>query len=129
MNNKNKLLTTAAKGGLALLLIALTFEPAFASSGGGALPWEGPLKQIQQSINGPVAGAIALAAVAVAGGVLIFGGELTDFARRLFYVVLVAGLLLGASQIVALFGASGASIQTAATPAPASNGVGEGVHG
>jgi type IV secretion system protein VirB2 len=51
-----------------------------------------------------------LAAVAVAGGMLIFGGELNDFARRLMYVVLVAGILLGATQIVALFGATGASI-------------------
>ncbi|MCY1249213.1 hypothetical protein D9M72_627270 [compost metagenome] len=41
---------------------------------------------------------------------LIFGGELNDFARRLMYVVLVAGILLGATQIVGLFGATGASI-------------------
>ncbi|MEI5682226.1 TrbC/VirB2 family protein [Mesorhizobium sp. CCNWLW179-1] len=84
-------------------------DPALASSGGG-LPWEAPLQQIQQSITGPVAGFIALAAVAVAGGMLIFGGELNDFARRLVFVVLVAGILLGATQIVALFGATGASI-------------------
>jgi type IV secretion system protein VirB2 len=83
-----------------------------AASGGG-LPWEGPLQQVQESITGPVAGFIALAAVAVAGGMLIFGGELNDFARRLVYVVLVAGILLGATQIVGLFGASGASIGTA----------------
>lgn len=87
----------------------LTATPAWAGGGGG-LPWEGPLQQIQQSITGPVAGFIALAAVAVAGGMLIFGGELNDFARRLMYVVLVAGILLGATQIVGLFGASGASI-------------------
>jgi type IV secretion system protein TrbC len=85
-------------------------EPALAGGGGGGLPWEGPLQQIQQSITGPVAGFIALAAVAVAGGMLIFGGELNDFARRLMYVVLVAGILLGATQIVGLFGAGGASI-------------------
>ncbi len=91
---------------LAVSLLAAT--PALASSGGG-LPWEGPLQQIQESITGPVAGFIALAAVAVAGGMLIFGGELNDFARRLMYVVLVAGILLGATQIVGLFSASGAS--------------------
>ena len=93
---------------IALIFIAVA-TPALASSGGG-LPWEGPLQQIQESITGPVAGFIALAAVAVAGGMLIFGGELNDFARRLMYVVLVAGILLGATQIVGLFGASGASI-------------------
>lgn len=95
---------------LALALMCLLLAtPAIASSGGG-LPWEQPLQQIQESITGPVAGFIALAAVAVAGGMLIFGGELNDFARRLMYVVLVAGILLGATQIVGLFGASGASI-------------------
>ncbi|MEO3388899.1 TrbC/VirB2 family protein [Mesorhizobium sp. CAU 1741] len=98
---------------MALISVSLAgIRPAVASGGGG-LPWEGPLQQIQQSITGPVAGFIALAAVAVAGGMLIFGGELNDFARRLMYVVLVAGILLGATQIVGLFGASGASVGVA----------------
>jgi len=102
----NTLLTCAA---LVAVSIGLA-EPALASSGGGGLPWESPLQQIQQSITGPVAGFIALAAVAIAGAMLIFGGELNDFARRLCYVALVGGVLLGATQIVALFGATGASI-------------------
>ncbi|MDL2406158.1 TrbC/VirB2 family protein [Rhizobium calliandrae] len=108
----------------AAVLIA---RPAFASSGGGGLPWEGPLQQIQESITGPVAGYIALAAVAIAGGMLIFGGELNDFARRLVYIVLVAGVLLGATQIVGLFGATGASIGMSSDSGPAT--VGEGAHG
>jgi type IV secretion system protein VirB2 len=106
-------------------VILTSYAPALASTGGGGLPWEGPLQQIQESINGPVAGAIALAAMAIAGGMLIFGGELNDFARRLVYIVLVAGILLGASQIVGLFGATGASIGIAAKQSEA----GEGTHG
>lgn len=94
---------------LAAPIALVSVAPALASSG-GSLPWEGPLQQIQESITGPVAGAIALAAVAIAGGMLIFGGELNDFARRLMYIVLVAGILLGATNIVGLFGATGASI-------------------
>ena len=81
-----------------IMFAAMSFslsEPAFAGSGGGGLPWESPLQQIQQSITGPVAGFIALAAVAIAGAMLIFGGELNDFARRLCYVALVGGVLLG----------------------------------
>lgn len=101
-------------------------SPALAGSGGGGLPWEGPLEQIQESITGPVAGYIALAAVAIAGGMLIFGGELNDFARRLVYVVLVAGILLGATQIVGLFGATGASIGAIEMPSGATSSVGEG---
>ena len=116
-----------------LVVVACSAGPALASSG-GSLPWESPLQQIQQSITGPVAGFIALAAVAVAGGMLIFGGELNDFARRLMYVVLVAGILLGATQIVALFGATGASIGIAiedvtATPTIVESRAGEGADG
>lgn len=123
---------------LGLATIALTLaEPALASSGGGGLPWESPLQQIQQSITGPVAGFIALAAVAIAGGMLIFGGELNDFARRLCFIALVGGILLGSTQIVALFGATGASIGAADTPSAtdvathkyASSREGEGAHG
>lgn len=107
MSHKTKI--TLACLGLVAISLGLA-EPALASSGGGGLPWESPLQQIQQSITGPVAGFIALAAVAIAGAMLIFGGELNDFARRLCYVALVGGVLLGATQIVALFGATGASI-------------------
>jgi type IV secretory pathway VirB2 component (pilin) len=102
---------------VSVLSITALAAPAFASSGGG-LPWEAPLQQIQESITGPVAGFIALAAVAIAGGMLIFGGELNDFARRLMYVVLVAGILLGATQIVGLFGATGASIASVSERTP-----------
>jgi type IV secretion system protein VirB2 len=115
---------------LAVPLVLASSAPALASSG-GSLPWEGPLQQIQESITGPVAGAIALAAVAIAGGMLIFGGELNDFARRLVYVVLVAGILLGATNIVGLFGATGASIGLPDARATSinQNGEGEGAHG
>jgi len=130
MFDQKSCLKSASKVALLILILVLALEPAFASSSGG-LPWEGPLEQIQKSITGPVAGFIALAAVAVAGGMLIFGGELNDFARRLMYVVLVAGILLGATQIVALFGSTGASIGTVSTSLLVSPtlGVGEGSRG
>ncbi|MEO5326395.1 TrbC/VirB2 family protein [Mesorhizobium sp. CC13] len=118
-------------GCLVALGAIVVASPALAGSAGGGLPWEGPLEQIQESITGPVAGYIALAAVAIAGGMLIFGGELNDFARRLMYVVLVAGILLGATQIVGLFGATGASIgapEEQAETNPVTGG-GEGAHG
>ena len=122
-------------GIIGALFCASLAEPALAGSGGGSLPWEGPLEQIQQSITGPVAGYIALAAVAIAGGMLIFGGELNDFARRLVYVVLVAGILLGATTIVGLFGSTGASIggsfvaEQIGVPNANRVGGGEGRHG
>jgi type IV secretion system protein VirB2 len=121
MSRRKSVLTIAIVAASIAVAIA---SPALAGTTGGGLPWEGPLKQIQESINGPVAGAIALAAMAIAGGMLIFGGELNDFARRLMYIVLVAGILLGASQIVGLFNATGASIGIAEEQV-----TGEGTHG
>ncbi|MBY3123058.1 conjugal transfer protein TrbC [Rhizobium leguminosarum] len=122
--------TPIAAALVAAPIVLASVAPALASSG-GSLPWEGPLQQIQESITGPVAGAIALAAVAIAGGMLIFGGELNDFARRLVYVVLVAGILLGATNIVGLFGATGASIGLTDEQITSigSNRGGEGDHG
>ena len=127
MSRKHTLIAAAL---WAAPIVLASVAPALASSGGG-LPWEGPLQQIQESITGPVAGAIALAAVAIAGGMLIFGGELNDFARRLVYVVLVAGILLGATNIVGLFGATGASIGLTDKQVTSigSKGRGEGDHG
>jgi type IV secretion system protein TrbC len=95
---------------LAIMVVSMILiDPALASSS-GSLPWETPLKTLQESITGPVAGAIGLAAVAIAGAMLVFGGELNDFARRMAFIVLVLGVLLGSSSIVGLFSASGASI-------------------
>ncbi|MBY3026573.1 TrbC/VirB2 family protein [Rhizobium leguminosarum] len=127
MSRKHALIAAALS---AAPIVLASVAPALASSG-GSLPWEGPLQQIQESITGPVAGAIALAAVAIAGGMLIFGGELNDFARRLVYVVLVAGILLGATNIVGLFGATGASIGLTDEQVTSigSNGGGEGDDG
>ena len=48
-----------------------------------ALPWEGPLQTMQNSLTGPVAKAIGIIALAVSGGMLAFGGELSDFTKRI----------------------------------------------
>ena len=73
---------------------------------GGALPWEGPLETVTESLTGPVAIAIGTVAFFVAGGMLIFGSEIGDFAKRTIYAVLATSLmLLGGNLINTLFGA------------------------
>lgn len=99
-------------------LLAVVFflcEPAFASSGGGSggggLPWEGPLDKIKNSLTGPVAMGISIIGLFVAGGTLIFGGELGEFARRMIMVVLVISLLVSGNAVIQnVFGSSGAVI-------------------
>ena len=85
------------------LLILLTFfavvPHAMASAAqGGGLPYEAWLTKLQQSMTGPVAFSISIIGIVVAGGVLIFGGELNAFVRTLIFVVLVMGLLVGAQN-------------------------------
>ncbi|OQW86254.1 MAG: conjugal transfer protein TrbC, partial [Rhodoferax ferrireducens] len=66
-----------------LLLPAFIFmapQHAFASTGtGGSLPYESWLSSLQDSVTGPVAFALSIIGIVVAGGVLIFGGDLNGF--------------------------------------------------
>ena len=90
-----------------MVLAALVFTGAV-TAGGGAMPWDAGLTALTQNISGPFAGFVALMAVVISGAVLIFGGELQAFGRTMFFVILVAGLILGAAQIIALVGGGAA---------------------
>ena len=70
---------------LLLLMLVLMVTPPAAwagGGGGGGLPWEAPLSRVAASLTGPVALSISLIALMVAGGTVVFGGELSEFARR-----------------------------------------------
>jgi type IV secretory pathway VirB2 component (pilin) len=76
-----------------------------ASAGGGGLPWETPLQKLADSIKGPVAFSISLLGLVGGGAMLIWGGEINEFVRRLVMLVLVISLLVFASNILStLFG-------------------------
>src|SRR5690349_25177467 len=97
----------------AMLLTLLLFASpaAFAGGGGGGLPWETPLNRIAQSLTGPVGLSISLIALMVAGGALVFGGELSVVARRSCVAALaVAFLVLGAGLMATLVGVGGAAV-------------------
>jgi type IV secretion system protein VirB2 len=68
-----------------------------------ALPWEGPLERLQESLTGNVARAIGVIALAAAGGMLAFGGELSDFTKRILMVVLALSVMLLAGQFMDMF--------------------------
>lgn len=68
--------------------------------GGGTAPWEGPLAIIEQSLTGPVAGSLALIGIVVAGGTLVFGGQLGDFARRAIMLVLAVSMIVLAGSLL-----------------------------
>ena len=92
-------------------LCLLASRAAWAGGGGGGLPGEAPLNTVAQSLTGPVALSISLIALMVAGGTLVFGGELSEFARRSCVAVLaIAFLVLGSGFMTSLFGVGGARV-------------------
>jgi type IV secretory pathway TrbD component/type IV secretory pathway VirB2 component (pilin) len=77
---------------------------------GGSLPYESWLTNLRNSVTGPVAFALAIIGIVVAGGVLIFGGDLNGFFRTLIFIVLVMALLVGAQNVMGTFFGRGAEI-------------------
>lgn len=78
---------------------------AFASDTG--LPWEGPLEKILASLTGPVAKALGVIAIVLAGFGIAFG-ESGGSMRRIFQIVLGLSIAFTASSlVVSLFGFSG----------------------
>jgi type IV secretion system protein VirB2 len=96
---------------LLVAFLMLSSDLTFASEGGGGgLPYETWLTNLRNSVTGPVAFALAIIGVVVAGGVLIFGGDLNGFFRTLIFIVLVMALIIGAQNILSTFFGRGAEI-------------------
>lgn len=99
--------------GMSLLLAFILFAPqhAFASEGtGGSLPYESWLTNLRNSVTGPVAFALSIIGIVIAGGILIFGGDLNGFFRTLIFLTLVMALLVGAQNMMGTFFGHGAEI-------------------
>lgn len=91
--------------GLAVIVVFFAVmesaHAAEATAGGGqGLPWESPLEKIRKSFSGPVAFTFALVGIIVCGATLIWGGEVSEFARRLVYLVLVICLIVFANNLL-----------------------------
>jgi len=101
----------AAHTALLMLASAVLSLPVSAAAGGQALPWEAPLTRLQQSLSGPVAGAIAIIALVAIGVTLVFGGEWNEFARRAVYAVCAIAFIISAAALLGgLFAVGGAVI-------------------
>jgi type IV secretion system protein VirB2 len=68
------------------------------------------LVNLRNSVTGPVAFALSIIGIVIAGGVLIFGGDLNGFFRTLIFLVLVMALLVGAQNVMGTFFGRGAEI-------------------
>lgn len=89
------------------LVVSLATEAA-AAAAGPAMPWDGPLQTILQSLSGTVAHVLITVAVIVTGFVFAFT-EHGSGARRLFGVAFGGALALGALSFMTAVGWAGAT--------------------
>lgn len=107
MKNRNN---SVVKIATVALLLGMASQPAFAGTATG-LPWEGALDILISAMTGKIALALSILAIAVTGGMLAFGGELNDFAKKACFVVLAIALIVAAPAFInTFFGFSGANI-------------------
>ena len=85
---------------LGLTLVALSVQPAFAA--GTNMPWEQPLQQVLDSIQGPVAKIIAVMIIIVTGLTLAFGETAGGF-RRLIQIIFGISIAFAASSFFLQF--------------------------
>jgi|CXWL01.1.fsa_nt_gi type IV secretion system protein VirB2 len=98
---------------LALLAAAMT-NPAFAATtgggGGGAMPWEGPLNAVMDSITGPTARIIAILIIVATGLTLAFGDVGQGFKKLLQILFGLAIAFAAATFFLPLVGGGGAMV-------------------
>ena len=89
-------IVTATSFAMAALLAA----PAWAA--GSSMPWETPLNQILQSVQGPVAKVVSVIIIVVTGLTLAFGDTSGGF-RRLIQIVFGLSIAFAASSFFLTF--------------------------
>jgi type IV secretory pathway VirB2 component (pilin) len=95
----------------ALAFVLWAINVRLYAAAGGNLPWEKPMTTIATSLTGPVAYAIGLIGIAIAGGAMLWGGELTEFGRRACMIGLVVSVLVFAAPMLAsAFGVNAAVV-------------------
>jgi type IV secretory pathway VirB2 component (pilin) len=95
-NRARRALATAST----FAFVALATAPAYAA--GSNMPWEQPLNQILESIQGPVAKVISVIVTIVTGLTLAFGESSGGF-RRLIQIVFGLSIAFAASSFFLTF--------------------------
>ncbi len=90
-----------------LATTCLTVDPAVAA--GSNMPWEQPLNQILQSVEGPVAKIVAVIIIIVTGLSLAFGDTSGGF-RRLIQIVFGLSIAFAASSFFLSFFSFGGGV-------------------
>src|SRR6266705_2690994 len=81
--------------------LAITFS-ASAQAAGTGMPWEAPLQQVLDSVQGPVAKIVAVIIIIVTGLTLAFGETAGGF-RRLIQIIFGLSIAFAASSFFLSF--------------------------
>ncbi len=92
----------------AVTLLSVALAPA-AWAAGSSMPWEQPLQQILQSVEGPVAKIIAVIIIIITGLTLAFGETSGGF-RRLIQIVFGISIAFAASSFFLSFFSFGGGV-------------------
>ncbi|MEO1662077.1 MAG: TrbC/VirB2 family protein [Pseudomonadota bacterium] len=93
-------LQTTIRNTIAIGAASLLAAPAYAA--GSGMPWEGPLDQILQSIEGPVARIVAVIIITLTGLMLAFG-ETSGGMRKLIQIVFGLSIAFAATSFFLTF--------------------------
>jgi len=85
-----------------LLILSLACAPTPALCAGTGMPWEQPLQQILDSVQGPVAKIVAVIIIVTTGLTLAFGEAAGGF-RRLIQIVFGLSIAFAASSFFLSF--------------------------
>ena len=83
-------------------LVAAALVAAQAQAAGSGMPWEEPLQQVLESVQGPVAKIIAVIIIIVTGLTLAFGETAGGF-RRLIQIIFGLSIAFAASSFFLSF--------------------------
>ena len=95
---------------IALTALLLAYAPA-AHASGSSMPWETPLNQILQSVQGPVAKIISVIIIITVTGLTLAFGDTSGGFRRLIQIVFGLSIAFAASSFfLSFFSFSGGAL-------------------
>lgn len=94
--------STALTSSILLIMAGVLLLPAAALAAGSGMPWEEPLQQVLESVQGPVAKIVAVLIIISTGLALAFGETSGGF-RKLIQIVFGLSIAFAASSFFLSF--------------------------
>ena len=70
---------------------------------GPSMPWDDGLDKLVKNLTGKTALAIGVLAMFAAAAALVFGGEMSEFTRRIILMILAVALMVSGASLLNIF--------------------------